>query len=49
VYKKKWTHDEACAEILSLKGKRFDPLIVEAFMQEKDHFIKISQMYSDES
>ena len=49
VYKKKWTHDEACAEILSLKGKRFDPLIVEAFIQEKDHFIKISKMYSDES
>jgi HD-GYP domain-containing protein (c-di-GMP phosphodiesterase class II) len=47
VYKKKWTHDEACAEILSLKGKRFDPVIVEAFMQEKDHFIQISQMYSD--
>ena len=49
VYKKKWTHDEACAEILSLKGKRFDPLIVEAFIQEKDHFFKISKMYSDES
>jgi response regulator RpfG family c-di-GMP phosphodiesterase len=49
VYKKKWTHDEACAEILSLKGKRFDPLIVEAFMQEKDHFVEISQMYSDAS
>ena len=49
VYKKKWTHDEACAEILSLKGKRFDPLIVDAFVQEKDHFIKISQMYRDES
>ena len=49
VYKKKWTHDEACAEILSLKGKRFDPLIVEAFVQEKDHFIEISQMYSDAS
>ena len=49
VYKKKWTHDEACAEILSLKGKRFDPVIVEAFMQEKDHFIQISKMYSDAS
>jgi HD-GYP domain-containing protein (c-di-GMP phosphodiesterase class II) len=47
VYKKKWTHDEACAEILSLKGKRFDPVIVEAFIQEKDHFVEISQMYSD--
>lgn len=48
VYKKEWTHDEACAEILSLKGKRFDPVIVEAFMLEKDHFIQIAQMYSDD-
>jgi HD-GYP domain-containing protein (c-di-GMP phosphodiesterase class II) len=48
VYKKEWTHDEACTEILSLKGKRFDPVIVEAFIQEKDHFIQIAQMYSDD-
>ena len=47
VYKKKWSHDEACAEIMGLKGKRFDPLIVEAFIQEKDHFLQIAQMYSD--
>ena len=49
VYKKEWTHDEACAEILSLKGKRFDPVIVEAFIQEKEQFIEISQMYRDAS
>ena len=47
VYKKEWTHDEACAEITRLKGKRFDPLIVEAFIQEKDNFLRISEMYSD--
>ena len=47
VYKKKWSHEDACAEIVSLKGKRFDPLIVEAFMQEKDHFFEIAQKYSD--
>ena len=47
VYKKEWTHDEACAEITSLKGKRFDPLVVEAFMQEKENFLRISKMYSD--
>lgn len=47
VYKKRWSHEEACAEIMSLKGKRFDPLIVEAFMQEKDHFLQIAQLYSD--
>jgi HD-GYP domain-containing protein (c-di-GMP phosphodiesterase class II) len=47
VYKKQWSHEEACAEIVSLKGKRFDPLIVEAFMQEKENFLQIAQMYSD--
>lgn len=47
VYKKEWTHDEVCAEIASLKGKRFDPLVVEAFMQEKDNFLRISELYSD--
>lgn len=47
VYKKEWSHDEACAEITSLKGKRFDPLVVEAFIQEKENFLRISEMYSD--
>lgn len=47
VYKREWSHDEACAEIASLKGKRFDPLVVEAFMQEKENFLRISEMYSD--
>jgi HD-GYP domain-containing protein (c-di-GMP phosphodiesterase class II) len=49
VYKKKWSHEEACAEIVSLKGKRFDPLVVEAFMQEKDNFLQIAQKYRDAS
>ena len=49
VYKKKWSHEEACAELISLKGKRFDPLIVEAFLQEKDNFLRISEMYRDAS
>lgn len=47
VYKKQWSHQEACAEIVSLKDKRFDPLIVEAFMQEKENFLHIAQMYQD--
>ena len=47
VYKKKWSHEEACQEIIQLKGKRFNPRIVEAFLQEKDHFLRISEMYGD--
>ena len=47
VYKKKWSHDEACSEITRLKGVRFDPHIVEAFIQEKENFMRISELYGD--
>ena len=47
VYKKKWSHEEACLEITRLKGIRFDPQIVEAFIQEKDNFLRISELYGD--
>ena len=47
VYKKKWSHEEACLEIIRLKGGRFDPRIVEAFIQEKDNFLRISELYGD--
>ncbi|MBU3538962.1 HD-GYP domain-containing protein [Polynucleobacter sp. UK-Gri1-W3] len=47
VYKKKWSHEEACLEIARLKGLRFDPRIVEAFIFEKDNFLRISELYRD--
>ena len=47
VYKGKWSHEEACSEITRLKGVRFDPRVVEAFIQEKDNFLRISEMYGD--
>ena len=49
VYKKKWSHDDACAEIERLKGVRFDPAVVEAFMMECDHFVEIANRYQDEA
>ena len=49
VYKKKWSHEDACAEIIRLKGIRFDPAVVEAFMMERDHFIEIANQYRDET
>ena len=49
VYKKPWTHEEACAEIRRLKGIRFDPVIVEAFLMEQDHFLEIANTYRDAS
>jgi len=47
VYKKRWSHEEACLEIPRLKGLRFDPKIVEAFIQEQDNFLRISELYGD--
>lgn len=47
VYKRKWTHEEACEEIIKNKGKRFDPILVEAFMNEAEFFNDIAQRYGD--
>lgn len=48
VYKKQWSHDEAYAEIIALRGIRFDPMVVDAFIVERNHFIGISNKYRDE-
>lgn len=47
VYKRKWTHEEACQEIVKNKGKRFDPAVVEAFIHEQPYFDEIANCYSD--
>jgi hypothetical protein len=47
VYKRKWTHEEACEEILKNKGKRFDPAVVEAFIHEQPYFDEIANYYGD--
>ena len=49
VYKKPWTHEKACAEIRRLKGIRFDPVVVEAFLMEQSHFLDIANTYRDAS
>ena len=47
VYKNKWSHEDACIEICRLKGTRFDPAVVEAFLMERDNFIQIAEIYRD--
>lgn len=47
VYKPKWTYQEGIAEILSLRGLQFDPLIVDAFVLEESHFNEIAQLHRD--
>ena len=46
-YKNAWSHDRAVGEIISKRGKQFDPLIVEAFMYEQEVFKDIAQTYRD--
>lgn len=47
VYKEKWSHDQAVDEIRSKSGTHFDPLLVEAFHEERDKFLSISLKFSD--
>ena len=46
-YKKAWSSEDAVKEIKNLKGKNFDPNMVEAFLKIVDEFINISTKYSD--
>lgn len=48
VYKEKWSHQDACTEIIRLKGVRFDPAVVEAFLLEQENFARIAELYGDE-
>lgn len=47
-YKKPWTPEEAYEEIVSQRGKQFDPDVVDAFVQNFDEFIAIMKRYPDE-
>lgn len=47
-YKNPWSPQEAYEEILSQKGKQFDPKVVDAFVDNFDKFIQIMKRYPDE-
>ena len=47
-YKKQWTHEQAAQEIISMCGTKFDPVIVDAFINEQNAFKEIAHQYSDE-
>ncbi|MDY4588864.1 MAG: HD domain-containing protein [Oscillospiraceae bacterium] len=46
-YKKAWSPEEAKSEILSQRGKQFDPNIVDLFEANYDKFLTILQKYPD--
>ncbi|MGD8931422.1 MAG: two-component system response regulator [Chromatiales bacterium] len=47
VYKLPYSHDEAVSYILSQRGTRFDPVIVDAFEALQDEFQRIARAFPD--
>ncbi len=47
VYKPAWAHEIASAEILKLKGVKFEPAIVDAFQSQGEAFQAIQEQLSD--
>jgi putative two-component system response regulator len=47
VYKKPYSHADAVAYILSQRGTRFDPVVVDAFEALQDEFLHIAQKFPD--
>lgn len=48
VYKEPMSHDEAKKIILQGKGSHFDPMVIDAFLEEEQSFIDIAQQFADE-
>ena len=46
-YKEAWSHEDACKEIISLAGTKFDPYLIEAFKREMDNFKLIAEIAKD--
>lgn len=46
-YKSGWSHEQAIEEIVGKKGIHLDPVIVDAFIAEKDSFREIANRYRD--
>lgn len=49
VYKEAWTQDDVLNEIKKDSGKKFDPELVDIFLESYDYFKSILQRYPDES
>lgn len=42
-YKKAWTTEEACIEIINNSGTAYDPIVVEAFVAERQNFEDVAK------
>lgn len=47
IYKKAWTHEDTCAHIVSLRGSKFDPVIVDAFLRQEAQFKTVAVVLAD--
>jgi response regulator RpfG family c-di-GMP phosphodiesterase len=47
IYKEKWPMDQVVAFITKERGLRFDPRLVDIFIENLDEFIKINEQYPD--
>lgn len=47
-YKNAWSFEEAYREIVSQRGRQFDPKVVDAFVENFDRFKEIMKQYPDE-
>jgi HD-GYP domain-containing protein (c-di-GMP phosphodiesterase class II) len=47
VYKSGWSHEDAVKEIASKSGIHFDPLVVDALIEEQSNFQAIAKLYGD--
>lgn len=48
-YKRAWTPKEAYDEIVSQRGKQFEPRVVDAFTSNFEQFVEIMKRYPDET
>ncbi len=48
VYKVPYSHGEAVSYILSQRGTRFDPAVVDAFETLQDEFLRIARAFPDD-
>ena len=46
-YKKPWTPEEAKRQIISQKGRQFDPELVDIFVANFDEFLEVFKRYPD--
>lgn len=46
-YKAPMEHEEACALILEQCGRKFDPVVIDMFRQQRDRFAAIAREFSD--